>query len=83
MRNKPFYKSKTIWGLTLAGIIPAVSTLSGIDITTGLDILREIYSGTNTHYTFVQWLEIVSQSIGYFLTIYGTLNKNRSPLTIN
>ena len=32
MENKPFYKSKTIWGLTLSGILPVLTTLLGIDL---------------------------------------------------
>ena len=77
---KPFYKSKTIWGLTLSGILPAVSTLMGIDVITGIDIVKNIHSGFNDHYNFIQWLEVSGQLIGYVLTIYGTIDKNRSPL---
>jgi hypothetical protein len=80
MRNKPFYESKTFWGIMMTIVAPTVTQLSGVDVTSGIQFLRDITSSGVSNYSFFQWLQIVGQGIGTALTIYGTISSNRKPL---
>jgi hypothetical protein len=57
-----------------------VTQLSGVDVTSGIQFLRDITSSGVSNYSFFQWLQIVGQGIGTALTIYGTISSNRKPL---
>lgn len=81
--KKPFYQSKTFWGLMMSIIAPSITQLSGIDVTSGIEFLKQLSDASANHYTLIQWLEIAGQGIGALLTIYGTISPNRSPITFN
>jgi hypothetical protein len=78
--KKPFYQSKTFWGIMMSVIAPTITQLSGVDVTTGIDFLKQLSDASNNHYTLIQWLELVGQGIGVALTIYGTISSDRSPI---
>ena len=80
---KPFFASKTFWGLMMGVIAPLATQAIGVDVTTGVQIVHDAVNGTQTHYTTVQWLQLAGQAIGYYLTIHGTLSKTRKPLQFN
>lgn len=78
--KKPFYQSKTFWGIMMSVIAPTITQLSGVDVTTGIDFLKQLSDASGDHYTLIQWLELVGQGIGVALTIYGTISSDRSPI---
>ena len=81
--KKPFYTSKTFWGIMMSIVAPTITQFSGVDVTTGMDFLKQLSDASGNHYTLIQWLELVGQGIGVALTIYGTVSSNRSPITFN
>jgi hypothetical protein len=78
--KKPFYQSKTFWGIMMSVIAPTITQLSGVDVTTGIDFLKQLSDASGNHYTLIQWLELVGQGIGVALTIYGTISSDRLPI---
>jgi len=80
MRNKPFYESKTFWGVMIGIIAPTITQLTGVDVTTGIQFFKDLATSGVGNYSFVQWLEIVGQGIGTALTIYGTISSRRAPI---
>ena len=41
MIYKPFYKSKTFWGIMSALIAPTVTQMTGVDVTTGVEFIKK------------------------------------------
>jgi hypothetical protein len=80
MKIKPFYESKTFWGIMMTIVAPTITQLSGVDVTTGIAFIKDIVSNGSINYSFIQWMQIVGQGIGTALTIYGTISPNRKPL---
>ena len=81
MMYKPFYKSKTFWGIMTALIAPTVTQMTGVDVTTGVEFIKNLAETGTSTYNLKDWLELTGQAIGTVLIIWGTVDKNRKPLT--
>lgn len=82
MMYKPFYKSKTFWGIMMGVVAPTVTQMTGIDVTTGIDFIKHLSETGTSTYNLKDWLELTGQAIGTILIIWGTADKNRKPLII-
>jgi len=62
-------------GTAIGVVAPLATQAIGFDVTTGVNLVKDVVNGVHNHYTFIQWLQLAGQAIGYVLMAAGTLNK--------
>jgi hypothetical protein len=66
----------------LIGIIaPVASQIVGIQVTTLVDLIKQIQTVSSTQYNFWEVMQLVGQLSGIALIIRGTLDRNRKPIS--
>jgi hypothetical protein len=78
---KPFYQSKTFWGIMIGVLAPTVTQMTGVNVTSGIEFIKNLSETGTSTYSLKDWLQLTGQAIGTVLIIWGTIDKNRKPLT--
>lgn len=84
MENKIAYKSPIksngFWGFVFVVIVPGILTLCGGNDSNIASLTSDFINLKPIDYTNVNWLNVISQSLGGVLSLVGLLSKNRKPL---
>jgi len=73
--------SNTVYGLLIGIIAPVASQIVGIQVTTLVDLIKQIQTVSSTQYNFWEVMQLVGQLSGIALIIRGTLDRNRKPIS--
>jgi hypothetical protein len=74
--------SNTVYGLLIGVLAPVASQIVGIDVTTLVDLIKQIQTVSTTNYNFWEIMQLVGQISGIALIIRGTLVRSRKPLSL-
>jgi hypothetical protein len=73
--------SNTVYGLLIGIIAPVASQIVGIQVTTLVDLIKQIQTVSSTQYNFWEVMQLIGQLSGIALIIRGTLDRNRKPIS--
>ena len=73
-------QSLTVWGALMSIIAPILTQVLGIDVLTVNEMIQNFNVGDAKH-TFLEWLQIAGQLVGYLFITIGTFNKDRKPVS--